>query len=665
MQLSTGPAIASSLVLRQDRTHMGRLEPYRDGSPEGPRGSLWREPDFSPDGSRVITAARDGTARIWDAASGEQHFVLRPVGDFPTAVFDTKGNRVLTAGDNSSASLWDARTGTKILSVGTTALRFGWLASVRMVAALQPHKNGRFLSGTPRMARWLRNGRLAPGPIHRSTFSPDGSRLLIGSWGTISHGNFSALWNVSKGTQIAKLEGHKSDTQLQGVTFSHDGRRIATVSLDGSARLWDGESGRLLDVLGQESPGLKLQDVASDERDQEMNAAFSRDDRFLATTSFDGTTRIWDVNHASLYATIVGQGPLIEHLEFSPVDTNILLTASHDGTARLWDVDGILTTVLPHKSSPTFAVFSPDNLHLLTGGGDAAVHLWDVATGREIAELDTHEITRSATFSPDGSRLATASLKGQILIWDVASRREVARLTSGRGLLQVRFSPKGDLLMSASAQGMTQLWDAATGAEVTAITTSAKLPQVVFSRGGDLLLAATSDNAAHVMKTDGTELKVLVGHQSKITSADFSPDGQLVATASLDRTARIWSVNDGSTVATLKGHSDELTAVAFSSDGQSLLTSSRDGTVRIWSVSGGSEKAVLRGHSSVVTSAQFSPSGLYIVTASFQDRTVRLWATQSGRQIAVLAGEGEAAKPSDIETCGFQFGWSEDRNRRR
>ncbi|OWK21216.1 hypothetical protein AJ88_20325 [Mesorhizobium amorphae CCBAU 01583] len=210
---------------------------------------------------------------------------------------------------------------------------------------------------------------------YRVMFSTDGSRLLIGSWGTFSFYSFSALWDVSKGTQIAKLEGHKSDTQLDGASFSHDGRRIATVSLDGSARLWDGESGRLLDVLGQESAGLKLNDVVSDYRDQEMNSAFSRDDRFLATTSLDGTTRIWDINHASLLVSIVSQGPLIEHLEFSPVDTNILLTASHDGTARLWDVDGILTTVLPHKSPPTFAVFSPDNLHLLTGGADATVHL--------------------------------------------------------------------------------------------------------------------------------------------------------------------------------------------------------------------------------------------------------------------------------------------------
>ena len=58
-----------------------------------------------------------------------------------------------------------------------------------------------------------------------------------------------------------RLSGHKSDTQLHGTAFSHDGRRIATVSLDGSARIWDGKSGVLLDVLGQEAPNLKLADI--------------------------------------------------------------------------------------------------------------------------------------------------------------------------------------------------------------------------------------------------------------------------------------------------------------------------------------------------------------------------------------------------------------------
>ena len=127
--------------------------------------------------------------------------------------------------------------------------------------------------------------------------------------------------------------------------FSHDGRRIATVSLDGTARLWDGISGQLRGLLGQESAGLKLAQVAPDEQDLEVNSAFSPDDRLLATASFDGTVRIWDVERTSLLTTISGHSGFVEHLEFSPVD-NSLLTASHDGTARLWDTDGVLTTTL-------------------------------------------------------------------------------------------------------------------------------------------------------------------------------------------------------------------------------------------------------------------------------------------------------------------------------
>ena len=101
MQLSTGPAIASSLrpTTRPHAYGTSQTVP-RLAVLKGHEGPLERA-DFSPDGSRVITAARDGTARIWDAVSGEQHVVLQPVGNFPTAVFDAKGDRVLTAGDNS------------------------------------------------------------------------------------------------------------------------------------------------------------------------------------------------------------------------------------------------------------------------------------------------------------------------------------------------------------------------------------------------------------------------------------------------------------------------------------------------------------------------------------------------------------------------------------
>lgn len=617
--------------------------------------------EFSPDGSRVVTAARDGTARVWDAASGNLAFVLQPVGKLPTATFSPNGNRVLTAALTSNPTLWNAQTGTKVLSVGA-----GFVTSAggyylgNSLAAFSPD-GGSFAMAhgdeggvsqnvisiwsaeDGRLRQQLRV-RMQPYSV---AFSPDGNRILIDGWDSVSFGNPSRLWDVAKGVEIATLGGHKSDTQLQGVLFSHDGNRIATASLDGTARLWDGTSGRLLDVLGQESAGLELKDVAANAPDRVMNSAFSQDDRYLATTSLDYVIRVWDVARTSLLTSIKGHGNLVKHVEFSPVDNNILLTASNDGTARLWDIDGILTTALPHEHAPTFAVFSPDNVHLLTGGGDSAAHLWDVASGHEIARLDTHENVHRAAFSPDGSRVATASLGGRIVIWDLASKREIGQLKSDRGVLQIEFSPEGDLLAAGLSRGSAQLWDAASGAARAVIKTSGKLPQLVFSPDGQLVLAATNDNAARLLKPDGTELRVLIGHQSRISAADFSPDGELVATASLDRTARIWSVKDGSTVATLKGHTDELTVVSFSHDGQFVLTASRDGTVGIWSVPDGTEQVVLRGHSGGVSSAQFSPGGQYVVTASSQDRTVRLWAAHSGREIKVLASPDEkAARPA-------------------
>ena len=105
--------------------------------------------------------------------------------------------------------------------------------------------------------------------------------------------NLSSLWDLSNGTEIAQLYGHRSDTH--GGTFSHDGRLVATVSVDGTARLWDGITGRFVSSLGEEFGGLKLIDAKVELVDQEINAAFSPDDQFLAAVSMDGGVRIWDI----------------------------------------------------------------------------------------------------------------------------------------------------------------------------------------------------------------------------------------------------------------------------------------------------------------------------------------------------------------------------------
>jgi WD40 repeat protein len=471
--------------------------------------------------------------------------------------------------------------------------------------------------------------------------SPDGSRMLTVA---SQRGEVSYLWDVSNGREIAALRGHKSETHSG--TFSHDGRLAATVSMEGTARLWDATTGELRRVLGGEETGVTFGDVAVHYRHQDINGAFSPDDRLFATASMYGVVHIWDVETGSLFGVIRGHSGLVEHVEFSP-DGSRLLTASHDGTARLWDIDGVQTTTLRHHLPPTFASFSPDGARIVTGGNDSVAHVWDVASGREIARLEARQgggPLQHATFSPDGRRIAAASPDGRILQWDVESGREAARLEAHEySALDVQFSPKGDILLSASADGTALLWDTSTGAELARLKANGILRKALFNPDGGLVLTALNDNTARLWKTDGTEFRVLTGHENRVSAAAFSSDGRLVATGSLDGTARIWSIKDGSVLATLTGHGEPLTDVAFSQDGRSIVTASRDRTARIWNVADGAERVILRGHTGGVNHAAFSPNALHVVTVSSQDRSVRLWDAKSGREIAVLAGQEDAA----------------------
>ena len=100
MQISIRAGTAS---LRHPTTRRRAFGTHEDGSLtatlEGHQDAVERA-TFSPDGSRVATIARDGTARVWDAASGKQLLLLEQSGDFPTAIFSPDGTRVLTAGDS-------------------------------------------------------------------------------------------------------------------------------------------------------------------------------------------------------------------------------------------------------------------------------------------------------------------------------------------------------------------------------------------------------------------------------------------------------------------------------------------------------------------------------------------------------------------------------------
>src|SRR6516162_16684 len=157
---------------------------------------------FSPDGSRIVTASGDKTARIWDAASAKEIAVLRGHNDAVwSAAFSPDGSRIVTASGDKTARIWDA-------------------ASAKEIAVLRGHANS----------------------VYSAAFSPDGSRIV-----TASDDTTARIWDAASAQEIAVLRGHANP--VYSAAFSPDGSRIVTASEDNTARIWDAASGKEIAVL--------------------------------------------------------------------------------------------------------------------------------------------------------------------------------------------------------------------------------------------------------------------------------------------------------------------------------------------------------------------------------------------------------------------------------
>lgn len=339
-----------------------------------------------------------------------------------------------------------------------------------------------------------------------------------------------------------------------------------------------------------------------------------------------------------------GHSARISGMACSP-DGAMIASSSEDGTVKLWSTNGTLLKTLTAQSCPLTALaWSPDGTKIAAGTyyggyynsapGMGLTYLWQAPSGWTAANVSLVRISTNLygkvtalAFRADSLRLASGCEAGSNYVTSVSDGSFVAT----RPAYNTSVEPAAVTSVAFSSSGMM-----ASGCEDSTIC--------VYDSSWNLLW--TSTNAANA-------------HTTNVTAVAFSPDGSLLVTASMDQTIKIWSTTNWACLRTMSGHTNGVSSVAFTPDGQRIVSGSVDGTVKIWNSLSGACLLTIAAHALPVTATVFSTDGTRVISAS-DDGAVCIWSATNGSAVLTLGGQnffiGAVAISADGMLCASAGG---------
>jgi WD40 repeat protein len=402
------------------------------------------------------------------------------------------------------------------------------------------------------------------------------------------------------------------------MTFSPNGKLLATASWDGLVRLWDAVTGK---PAGPPLP----------HRDNVQSLACSPPGEILVPSGDDGA-RVWHVGmpvytllKGSPFATATSRWAdmplrhpgMVRQVALSPDKATV---ATLTGTlqareVRLWELaTGRLVRVLPHEAAIHSLAFSPDGKTLVTAGEDKTARIWETATGKLLRALGHPAPVWSVAFNPqDANRLATSAGDRMIRVWNLATGNSRIVMRDPIRKDGLAFSPNGKMLVM-TYDSTVMLYDATDGKHLGGPLWNGDswALSAAFSPDGKTLVTGGGDGSARLWKV--ADLKPFPWKEENLSknqpfasfahafrtpvyAVAFSGDSKLIVTGGNDGTARLWETATRKPIGTPFRHQGWVVSVAVSSDGKTVVTGSLDGTARIWDVpvpvQGGAERIQL------------------------------------------------------------------------
>jgi WD40 repeat protein/serine/threonine protein kinase len=466
----------------------------------------------------------------------------------------------------------------------------------------------------------MRTLRAHKGGANTVSYSHDGRHLATaGEDGTIK------IWAADTGVLQSTIHAH--DRPVTFIQFSPAADMLASASADATAKIWDVATGKLRVTISK--PGERVLGVAF------LPA------RVVAAASLQEKIEVWDINAPETAVALGGSGDGFQSLRGSP-DGKTIATGSCDGAIKLWDwgTGDLRLTMTGHSGPVRDVVFSNDSRKLASAGADGTVRIWDVSNGTKQAIFHGHaDSVQTVAFSPDDGRLASGGLDNIVRVWSLSSLCLVNSLHGHTGRIwDLQFAPDRKTLASASSDGTVKLWDTVQQQEGQSFhECTPQVRRLAFSPDGQTLAAGTENGTVQLLDRTGSRPAVnLATHDTPVGRLVFSRDGTL-ATSWGDGSVQLWD-RSSKNVLRLPGEGVMPSAVALSPDGRTLATGMGNGTVRLRDSATGHVLGDLLTTKSVgFLALAFAPDGLTLACGA-PDGEVWLWGVEKRQLVQKLNG---------------------------